>query len=171
VSINQKDMRMLVSDVLTLLEPEIPYSEAAIELLIMTIAHESKGGYYLEQVRGPAVGVVQIEPDTAEDIWINYLNRKPAIADKILQFIPNTKFESEQYPAYENKFLWQLRVNLAYQVALARVHYWRVPEALPDERDIKGLAQYYKKYYNTYQGSADPERVIEDYYNYVKWGR
>lgn len=51
----------VVVPVLKYLEPEIPYSESAVNLLLMTAAHESRGGTYLKQINGPALGVYQMD--------------------------------------------------------------------------------------------------------------
>ena len=48
------------------------YSQAAEELLVFTCACESLGGTYLKQVKGPALGIYQMEPATYQDIWENY---------------------------------------------------------------------------------------------------
>ena len=44
------------------------YSEDAEELLVFTCAVESLGGTYLQQVKGPALGIYQMEPVTYNDI-------------------------------------------------------------------------------------------------------
>ncbi|QDP52405.1 MAG: hypothetical protein Unbinned96contig1001_22 [Prokaryotic dsDNA virus sp.] len=123
------------------LEPEIPYSESAVNLLLMTMAHESKGGTYLKQINGPALGVYQMEPATEKDIWNYYLAYKEDLAYLVEEICPNPKREELVY-------------NLAYATAMARIHYYRVQEALPDSDDTIALANYAKKYYNTHLGKA-----------------
>ena len=50
---------------------EIPkgYSEEAVMAIQMIIAHESCGGKYIAQTKGPALGVIQMEPFTHDQVW------------------------------------------------------------------------------------------------------
>ena len=148
------------------LEECIPYSESAVDLLMMTCAHESRGGTYLKQVQGPALGVYQMEPSTHYDIWDNYLSY-------------NSKLEVEVSCLIETSGLHDdmLITSLAYATAMARIHYYRVSEPLPvlpplstciDEKHQEGLylwqlAEYAKKHYNTVAGKATPEKYYNDY--------
>jgi hypothetical protein len=143
-------LRMLITDVLT----EIGlYSEDACELLMMTAAHESHLGHYLMQRdNGPARGIFQMEPTTEEDIWTNYLARKPELTLRITALMGDANFDS-----------LQLTGNLLYQIAMARVHYYRVSEALPSKEDHPAMARYWKKYYNTRLGKGRPVIAVLDY--------
>ena len=46
---------------------------------------------------------------------------------------------------------------------MARIHYLRVPEALPAADDVVGLAAYWKRYYNTELGAGTVEKFVESY--------
>jgi hypothetical protein len=78
------------------LKPMGLWSLAAETLLVGTCAHESAMGKYLHQIKGPALGIYQIEPITHFDIWNNYLRYKPALRDQILEMVPkkNRRFDS-----------------------------------------------------------------------------
>jgi len=52
----------------------------------------------------------------------------------------------------------QLVHNLAYATAIARVIYWRRPEALPEA--AAGLAKYWKDHYNTHLGAGKEKDFI-----------
>ena len=144
----------------------IPYSESAVDLLMMTCAHESKGGKYIKQVQGPALGVYQMEPSTHEDIWKNYLEYNRRLELGVKGFNPLRWLRPEC-----------LIASLAYATAMARVHYYRVSEPLPvlppietciDKKHQEGLylwqlAEYAKKHYNTVAGKATPEKYYNDY--------
>lgn len=162
--INVKQLRELViQPTLKYLEPEIPYSEDAVELLLMTAAHESRLGTYLKQVEGPALGIYQMEPATEQDIHANFLMYKKEIQRKIGE-VRNHAFMLYADP---------LSYDLAYATAMARVHYYRVPEALPkrvgikhpDQKYgwIKDMAVYAKRHYNTELGKATWEDYAEAY--------
>ena len=138
------------------------WSDSAENLIMGTIAQESEMGRYLKQLYGgPARGICQMEPRTHQDIWTNYLAYKHPLAVKVMGLASrrSTKI-GHPNPA-------ELEGNLFYSVAMCRVHYLRVPEALPDAEDIEGLAAYYKTHYNTPKGAATVEEFIENYHRYV----
>lgn len=145
----------------TLESMSIPVTEEAIELLLLTMAHESKGGEYLKQISGPALGIFQIEPATYNDIWDNYLKYNQQLSFDALSFtISDTSREDGE----------EMIGNLYYATAMARLHYYRVEAALPKREDYAGehewfwgLAAYAKRHYNTYLGSASVESYYKDY--------
>jgi hypothetical protein len=150
----------VVIPTLKYLDSEIPYSEEAVDLLMMTCAHESTGGTYLRQkgmtdVRG-AFGVYQMELATHEDIWDNFIENRDSLSDIVKEITSDYLKPS-----------MDLISNLAYATAMARVHYWRVPEALPSKDDIRywpKLGIYAKKYYNTHLGKATSSKYVTDYF-------
>lgn len=134
-------------------------SESAVELLILTAATESHMGKYIKQVRGPALGIYQMEPQSHDDVWENFLHYKADLSAKV------RKWELEQAFPYDNSY--QMAGNLYYATAMARVFYLRFDKRLPDHNDIEGLAQYWKKYWNTPLGAGTVEKAINDYNKYV----
>lgn len=150
--INVKQLEeLIIVPTLQYLDPEIPFSDAAVELLKMTAAHESHLGSYIAQVNGPALGIYQMEPATEDDIWTNFLEYRHGLSDKI-----DTLCSDLVYPPSK-----ELASNLVFATAMARVHYYRDKYPLPDAMDIEGLAQYAKRVYNTVEGKAE----WRDYYN------
>ncbi|MBW2606119.1 MAG: hypothetical protein JRD05_00640 [Deltaproteobacteria bacterium] len=134
------------------------YSDSAVKLLLGTAAQESHFGTYLRQVGGgPALGVFQMEPDTEIDIWSNYLHRKLKVACRL-----------EVYTSVGCSSVIALEGNLPYQILMARLHYLRVPEPLPDAEDVEGLARYWKQYWNTPCGKGSEEEFIENYKRHIK---
>ena len=61
----------------------------------------------------------------------------------------------------------ELVVNLQFSTVIARIYYLRFPEPLPDANDIEAMAQYWKKYYNTYLGAGTVEDWVEGYKRYA----
>lgn len=152
--INADQLRdLIIIPTLRYLEPEIKYSEAAVELLMMTAAHESHLGTYIAQVKGPAQGIYQMEPLTQNDIDINFLAYRYKLDEKILQL-------------QNNEAVPPLISSLTYATAMARVHYYRDKEALPDVKDIEGLARYAKRVFNTDLGKATWESYHDAYVKY-----
>ena len=120
----------------------------AIELLLMTGAHESLFGTYLYQKGGPALGFFQIEPATHNSIFANYFFRR--------------------YPMFRQKGHDALAYDLKYQVIVARGIYADKTEALPSFQNVSGMAEYYKRHWNTVRGAAKVADVIRHYNQYVR---
>lgn len=157
MDVNQfKDL--IVVRTLEFLEPEIPYSESAVNLLLLTWATESQGGKYIKQLgTGPALGIFQMEPATYRDIWQNYLSYKPDLSDKL-----NGLCCALAFPKGENMI-----GNLYYATAMARVHYRRSTYALPTADNVPALAKMWKTVYNTHLGKGTVDKAIADYRKYV----
>lgn len=158
--INAIQLRMeIIRPVLEYLDPVIPYSVAAENLLMGTCAQESRMGSYVKQVSGPACGIFQMEPATHNDICENFLEYRPGLDDltnelRARGITPGSK-------------LSDLVGNLYYQVAMTRVHYVRVRMALPEEDNVEEQANYWKLFYNTPEGKGTVEEFIENYNRYV----
>ena len=133
---------------------------AAVNLLLGTAAVESQMGHYIHQIKGPALGIYQMEPRTHLDIWNNYLSYKRGTVSKILSKLELTKRPKAERMIYD----------LQYATLMARFFYLRVKEQLPEEDDIGALANYWKKYYNTELGKGTPEKFVNAYYKYVLGG-
>lgn len=135
------------------------YSEDAEELMVFTCAVESGGGTYLKQINGPALGIYQMEPETYYDIRLHYLPHKQQ-----LSVILYTQFGLATYPHSEEA---RLVYDLRFATAMARIHYLRVSEPLPNKQDTLGVWEYYKTYYNTSSGSAQVDQTIQKYRSYI----
>lgn len=133
-----------------------PFNQkAAVNLLMGTAAQESKLGHYIYQLNnGPALGVFQMEPATFADIINNYLNYKPALKAQIIRECNIIELR----PA-------DLSTNLKLSIIFCRLHYLRVPAALPVT--IEGMSAYWKIYYNTHLGRGSVSQFIKSYKNYV----
>lgn len=133
-------------------------SQAAAELLLGTAVQESLNFQYRRQMNGgPARGYYQMEPNTHDDIWQNYLRYRSPLAKLIEAFLNDQ----------EDK-LFALENNDRYATAMARIHYMRVPDPLPKVGDIEAQARYWKKFYNTPLGAGQPHEFIEKWNLYVK---
>ena len=128
--------------------------EAPRKLVLGTAVHESTVGgiTHLKQQNGPALGVFQIEPSTAEDVWTNFLRYRPELRRKVEDLV-------SPYPGQDI----QLQGNLFYATAICRLVYYRRKEPIPLSDDIKGLAMYWKQFYNTPIGRGSPKDWIEHF--------
>ncbi len=131
------------------------YSEDAANLIVGTMWQESHGEYIKQLGNGPALGFMQMEPATHDDIWNNYLKYKGDLETKVKDLAiahPSGK------PSPNN-----LMYSLPYQVAMCRCHYLRVKEGIPNGKDVEGMAHYWKKYYNTSLGKGKPEEFVKNF--------
>lgn len=157
MSINKDQLtREIIRPTLKYLEM---WSPSAENLMLGTCAQETNMGTYIRQLnKGPGMGIYSMERATYEDLWDNYLIHR---ASMYLPLLIYCSYETE--PGFK-----ALIYNLRYATAMARVHYWRVKEALPNHDDIIGLAQYWKKYYNTTEGKGTVDQFIDNYNLYVE---
>ena len=131
------------------------YSVAAEELLVITCGQESVGGTYFMQndawgfPRGPAMGIYQMEPATYLDLWNNFLAYHPMWLDRL--------HPGETPHANVGRLVYDLK----YATMIARLNYYRVKEALP--QDLEGQFRYYKKYWNTDLGAATLPEIRRNY--------
>ncbi len=147
MSLDRIQIRSLIVDITRAMGLE---TEDSTNLLMGTCAQESHLGTYIEQVGGgPAQGIFQMEGTTERDIWNNYLFYRPELRDKVVKVTGRDTFGA-----------W-LKWDLAYQVAMARIHYLRVSQQLP--KNILGYAKYYKQHYNTEQGAATIAEFLDNY--------
>lgn len=137
------------------------WSVPAAQLVLGTACQESQCGRWLHQVGGgPARGVYQCEPDTHDDIWMNYLVFHGALADKVMHWAIG-----------EGDLASELEGNLYYATAMCRVHYYRAPEALP--KSLAKQAMLWKLRYNTPLGAGTVEQYIQNWHRFglthIRW--
>lgn len=133
------------------------YSKNAEELMVFTCAVESLGGTYIKQIKGPALGIYQMEPETYNDIWQNYIKSKGGLMMSMLSNFHITFMPSEDMLIYD----------LRFATAMTRLFYARIKEPLPEAEDINAIWEYYKRYYNTAKGAAVKEDSIKKYHAFI----
>lgn len=130
------------------------YSLAAENLLIGTVMVESRANYIHQLKGGPALGLFQMEPATHDDIHRNYLAYRKDLEAKVYDIAGGWQASS-----LANEMIG----NVNYAAAMARIHYLRVPEPLPDANDVEGLAAYWKEHYNTALGAGSVQDFVNNY--------
>jgi len=134
------------------------YSDSAVELLKFTCATESRGGSFVAQVKGPALGIFQMEPTTYTDLWHNAIFSNSKNMNLLAMHFRNPNLHDFERMVYD----------LRYAVVMARLQYARFHEVLPDAKDVDGLWEYYKKYWNTEKGKATKDKSIKAYQDFKK---
>jgi len=129
----------------------------AVNLLLGTAAQESEMGLWLGQhgMTDGAKGIFQMEDATFYDIKDRYLAQpdKEPLRLLLSQWAPDTSSPEI------------LAGNLYAATFFARVHYWMVPEPLPEY--IEEQAEYYKQHYNTPLGKATVEQYMDRWDQFV----
>jgi hypothetical protein len=154
MSFNATQFREVIESVLHYLEPEIPFTPEAVELLMLTSAQETFCGKYFRQVKGPARGFFQVEPNTEKGL-VGALKEKGGTLNLKIEML---MLGSAHFP--------NMVYSIPYQVAIARYFYFLKPGSIPTT--IEGMAEYYKKYYNTYLGKATVAEAIANYRRYAQ---
>jgi hypothetical protein len=134
------------------------YSRDAEELIIFTCAVESLGGTYIRQVKGPALGIYQMEPETHNDIWMNFIYSRGPLSLRLFN-----NFDISKRPD-ESRLIYDLR----YATAMTRIFYLRINDSLPSWDDENAMWEYYKKYYNTSKGAAIKDESIKKYHDFLQ---
>jgi hypothetical protein len=132
------------------------WSQVAEDLVMGTAAQESHFNY-LEQIRGPALGMFQMEPATFRDIWSNFIRFNPSIDIGIKSMMVDKV----------NPNPVEMTWNLRFAAGMCRVHYFRKREPLPSTSDPASLGAYWKKHYNTVLGKGTVEEFVANYKKYV----
>lgn len=131
------------------------YSPEASDLLLGTALAES-GLRALVQTGGPALGLLGMEPFTHDDIWKTFLAYRLDLSSKIKRVM---------WDGGDHR-LMQLKSNLAYATAMARVRYLRVPGPIP--KTAWEQAAYWKFGYNTNRGRGTIDHYLSEWRNAMK---
>jgi hypothetical protein len=152
MSIRHTDLRKYV--IRPILKSLNLWSDNAEELLVATAAHESKGGYYLAQEKGPALGIYQMEPATYNDLWNNYLRFNSDVVAALLRL------------DYTRTDPTVMTYDLGYATAMCRLQYRRVPYPLPPANNHNMIAEYWHDHWC--RGCAGTvKEFIDDYVAYL----
>lgn len=124
-------------------------------LVAGTIAHESKGGTYIKQLNGPALGIAQMEPATHDSIWQSYLPNQNILTHKLMTLLGFARAPKAN----------QMINDMLYSVVMCACLYkWRLESHKENSpKTIIEAAQVWKKYYNSNQGKGTTDEFINDY--------
>jgi hypothetical protein len=125
-------------------------SEDARDLIYKTGKAESGYKTLQQYGGGPALGFFQMEPNTAMDIWDNYVMFRPKYRDKLFSL------------GFDDGTLeFCLLSNIGLQAVFCRLHYRRVPSALPKKDHLESQAKYWKQHYNSHLGKGTVKHFME----------
>lgn len=127
------------------------YSEAAVILLLGTALVESNLSY-IKQKGGPALGIYQIEPKTADDVMVRYIMGKPSFHAMFEQMIGG------QWAINYQKLIVS---DLKFATMVARLRYWMEVDMIPT--DLPSIAAYWNKHYNANRRKGTDKDFIKKY--------
>lgn len=136
--------------------PSPAYARGAAELLFGTACKESDLRYRRQtspKFEGAvgAFGIFQVELATAEWLLVDWLGRKPALAQSFHLFVfGNDSSVPMDWASKvsEERLIGALWRDDRLGAALCRVRYYAAPGALPKAGDIEGQARYWLNHYN-----------------------
>ena len=146
----REDILTPTLEALQIREPEMN------ELLVFTCAVESAGGTYVKQIKGPALGIYQLEPNTFSDLWHNYILRKPDIINLI----------SLNLGVHRMPDPYEIICNLKLATALCALLY-KYRKANIKSKNPDDLWNVYKPLYNTEKGAATKDKSFAAYYKFT----
>lgn len=126
---------------------------------------ESLLKYVIQLPNGPALGVGQMEPATHDDIWSNFLAFNATLRLRVMSLLGRALTDGRPHSK-------ELISNLAYSVAMVRIHYYRAEikksRAFPmPPNDPLDLCHYWKRHYNTPLGKGSVEEALQHFENAV----
>ncbi len=149
--------RQLIDEVAIPLLKKIPLGYTASSVLAseMIIAHESKRGEYIRQLRqGPALGMIQMEPATHDDVWKHGDTVWCNAVD--VGIITRDQFNNQEHPPAE-----RLIYDLQYNIFMVRQRLFMKPEALPHTPEQ--MSAYLKEHWNSVAGAASNMSYYDDW--------
>ncbi len=128
------------------------YSGDAVAFIMLIAAKESGLGRYMRQLKGgPARGLLQMEPFTHNSVWDTFLYRYPRLINYIQRQV-TPWFEADEMDG-----------NAEYAIVMGRAYIRSWPDAIPHAGDIQGMAELWKRKWNTPGGLGTVEEAIAAY--------
>lgn len=136
-----------------ILDLELPGDEFARIQLMAGIGNVETGYRTRRQIGGPALGYWQVEPRTHDDLWRNWLDARPALAEIARSCLP-AQFDKQ--PNAE-----AMVVSDRYAACIGTLVFYRSPIALPLRGDARAQCAAWKQAYNTAAGAGavDPQHI------------
>ncbi len=148
-------------------KPSPAYVERGTRLLLGTAATESRFTARRQLGFGPDVdrgawGLWQTESAPLLDS-LRYIQTREKLAQRAAQWIYGRDDAVWPYGwSHDMRSILRVIYNDDLLACLmARIHYMRFPEPIPESPDDQG--KYYKKYYNTELGQGSARKFVEDY--------
>ncbi len=134
------------------------WSQSSEILITGTGMIESRFEYVRQIGGGPAVSLFEIEPATYDDLALRVQYKPELYARVCITLRMNSLPKDSDF----------LMGNLTAAVIFARLKYYLHPDKLPKADDWVGMANYYKKIYNTSEGDANIKTSSDIFKSIIK---
>ncbi len=151
---DKQELLEMVKEVCIALTGKAP--PEAVALLMETAAAESAFNTRIQLGGGPARGLWQVEPNTAADIFDNYLASRFALRFGLMEI--SFGFGVYEHLMYKDALSDLLERNDVFCCCMARIVYLRDPDPIP--YSIVERAAYWKRVYNTPLGKGTAEHYL-----------
>jgi hypothetical protein len=155
------------------------YSPDALRMVVGTAGVESTMGMYIAQttftqaihetsrpgntVFSGGIGPWQNEAATHDSLFKNYINYRHDLVNKMQDM-----FGPRMINGRDTFFAMRCLYDLNYAAAICRLRYADAPGEIPST--VEGMADYWKKYYNTKIEIQDQDRFVTAYNNLCAHG-
>ena len=133
-------------------------SQQARMLLIGTACMESNFCQYNRQIKGPALGIMQVEPATEQWIRREYMLRHKPLYLVMHKLAGTIEADDEYYSGL-------LESSWHYSIFISRLKYFSIPHPMPDGLDA--LAKYWDDHYNANPSEGFPDEFVAKYKKYA----
>jgi len=151
----KSEIRWLIVDVCQQLTGHSHDNEVC--LMLGTAAAESGLVFRKQFNDGPARGLWQMEPATGRDVFIHFLAFKHELRARLVEMWFEIHSSIQSIPYIED-IEHHLECYDDFACAMARIHYLRDPDPIPDT--LQGQAEYWKRVYNTPTGAGTVEHYL-----------
>ena len=155
------------------------HSDKMTQLIFFTGLQESRYQYLKQMECGIAKSWFQIEDDTHDDIFENFLYYRLDLLISVLKF---TKYchqlnEIKDKEKFAKEFILQkkyknlhheLLVNIEYAIVICRLVYYRKPFKISKITNIESMAKIWKENYNTKFGKGEIKEFIDKANIFIK---
>lgn len=124
-----------------------------VMLMIGTCCKESDFFFRKQIGGGPALGIFQVEPDTALCNFRNYLQYNQRRFHQLTRIWFNIEAEIPYFEPTESDISWHLENNDLFCTIMARYKYLRDPDPIPHTASLQ--AEYWHRVYKTEFGAGD----------------
>lgn len=131
------------------IEPALAFLPASLNTparaqLVLGIGNKETQYRFLRQIGGgPARGPWQMEPDTHDDMWSNFIRYRPELQNAALRLLAGTTPDARL-----------LTTRMDYAALMTGFHTYRAKSALPAYGDAMGQATFWKDNFNTKLGKG-----------------
>lgn len=135
-----------------------PLNTSARAQLVLGIGNKETQYRFLRQIGGgPALSPWQMEPDTHDDMWRNFIRYRPELQNAALRLLAGATPDARL-----------LTTRMDYAALMAALHVYRSPASLPAYGNAVAQATFWKDNFNTKLGKGTVAGALPFFQQAVK---